>query len=294
MRFRHVLLLSVLVASPLPLGASLLHREARLPEGTQVRRDLAYGSDPAQALDLYSLPGDGGPRPIIVMVHGGAWAFGDKQYRGVVQSKLAHWLPRGYLFVSVNYRMLPEQPLEGQADDVARALAYVQRHAREWGGDPGRITLMGHSAGAHLAVLLSADPARARALGAQRWRATVALDSAALDPVAIMQRPHLDLYDRAFGADPSRWQRLSPLHQLRADAVPVLAVCSTQRKDRPCDQAQDYTARARALGVRGEVLPQDLDHGEINKELGAERNYTAAVDRFLSAQGAGGGPGNAR
>jgi acetyl esterase/lipase len=153
---------------------------------------------------------------------------------------------------------------------------------------------MGHSAGAHLAALLSADPARAQRLGARRWDATVALDSAALDVAAIMQRPHLALYDRAFGGDPARWQRLSPLHQLRADAVPVLAVCSTLRPDRPCEQAQDYTARARALGVRGDVLPQELEHGEVNKELGAEANYTAAVDRFLSAQGAGGGPGNAR
>src|SRR4249919_1684815 len=162
--------------------------------------------------------------------------------------------------------MLPAQPVSGRVEDVARALAYVQRHAREWGGDPERVILMGHSAGAHLVSLLSADPARAQAFGAQRWRATVALDSAALDVTAIMQRRHLGLYDRAFGADPQTWRALSPLHQLRAQAVPVLAVCSTQRRDRPCEQAQDYIERARALGVAGEVLPQDLDHEGVNKE----------------------------
>jgi hypothetical protein len=58
----------------------------------------------------------------------------------------------------------------------------------------------------------------------------------------------------------------------------------------PCEQAQDYTARRRASACDGVVLPQDLDHGEINKELGAEQNYTAAVDRFIAAPGAGGGP----
>ena len=270
-------------------GAGLLHREARLPEGTQVRRDLAYGGDPAQALDVYTLGRHAGARPVIVMVHGGAWAFGDKDWRGVVESKLAHWLPRGVVFVSLNYRTLPRQDVAGQAEDVARALAFVQRSAPEWGGDPGRLTLMGHSAGAHLAALLSADPARAQAFGARRWNATVALDSAALDVESIMRRDHHRLYDRAFGADPAQWSRLSPMHQLRADAVPVLAVCSMQRPDRPCEQARAYTGRARSLGVAGGVLPLDLDHGQINKKLGVQPDYTAAVDRFIAEHAGAGG-----
>jgi acetyl esterase/lipase len=274
--------------------ASLWHQPAKLPERTQVRSDLAYGADPAQAIDVYSMPGAGASRPLIVMVHGGAWVAGDKEYRGVVQGKAAHWLPRGYVFVSVNYRMLPQQDVAGEADDVARALAFVQRHAREWGGDPAHLTLMGHSAGAHLVALLSADPSRAARMGAQRWNATVALDSAALDVTAIMNRRHLGLYDDAFGSDPATWRALSPIHQLTRQAIPVLAVCSTLRPDHPCEQAQDYTARARALGIDGEVLPQELSHDEVNKELGAEENYTAAVDRFMAAHARGGSPARAR
>jgi acetyl esterase/lipase len=289
-----IALLLLLLLPPALAGAGLLHPRAKLPPGTQVQRDLAYGSDPAQALDLYSLPGQGRGRPIIVMVHGGAWAFGDKAHRGSIEAKIAHWLPRGYLFVSLNYRMLPAQPVGGQAADVARALAFVQRNARAWGGDPERLTLMGHSAGAHLVALLSADPRLAFAQGARRWPATVALDSGAMDVVEIMQRRHLDLYDRAFGADPGEWRRLSPVHQLQRTAVPVLIACSTQRRDRPCAQAQAYTARARGLGVAGAVLPLDLDHGEVNKELGAEQNYTAAVDRFIAAHAGRGAPTTAR
>ena len=290
-------LLSVLLCLSLaaPADAGLFHWKASLPRGTQVQRDLAYGSAPAQALDVYSLPGHAGPRPIIVMVHGGAWAFGDKDYKGVVESKVAHWLPRGYLFVSVNYRMLPEQDVGGQAEDVARALAYVQRHAGQWNADPSNLVLMGHSAGAHLAALLSADPALAAHHGVQRWRATVSLDSAALDVGAIMQRPHLGLYDDAFGADPATWRRLSPIERLTPQAVPVLAVCSTLRVDGPCEQAQAYTERAKSLGVDGAVLPQALKHGEVNKLLGAHPDYTTAVDRFIAAQGhAGGSPARAR
>jgi acetyl esterase/lipase len=232
--------------------------------------------------------------PVIVMVHGGGWRRGDKDGRGVVDAKVAHWLPRGFVFVSVNYRMLPQQDVAGQAADVARALAYVQQHAREWGGDPARLTLMGHSAGAHLVALLSADPALAARHGAQRWNATISLDSAALDVGSIMRRRHLGLYDDAFGSDPQAWRALSPIEQLSRQAVPVLAVCSTRRPDHPCDQARDYTERARSFGVDGQVLPQALNHGEVNKELGEEENYTAEVDRFISAHTGAGGPARAR
>jgi len=230
---RRELLAFIIAASLVPVAVAAWHvREAKLPEGTQVHKDLRYGSDEAQAMDVYSQPGRSGA-PIIVMVHGGGWSRGDKDGRGVVQAKVAHWLPRGYLFVSVNYRMLPEQSVAGQAEDVARALAYVQQHAREWGGDPGRVTLMGHSAGAHLVALLSADPALAEREGARRWNATVALDSAALDVTSIMQRRHLGLYDRAFGQDPAQWQALSPLHRLRAQAVPVMVGWSKLRPGGP-------------------------------------------------------------
>jgi acetyl esterase/lipase len=275
-------------------GASLFHPSADLPEHAQVHRDIAYGSDPAQALDVYWMGASSSARPIIVMVHGGGWSRGDKDGRGVVQGKIEHWLPRGYLFVSVNYRMLPRQDVAGQAADVARAVAYVQQHAREWGGDPDRLTLMGHSAGAHLVALLSSDPALAARHGAQRWNVTVSLDSAALDVGAIMQRRHLALYDDAFGSDPATWRSLSPLQQLTRQAIPVLAVCSTLRPDHPCDQAREYTERARSLGVDGEVLPQSLKHGEVNRELGAEENYTAAVDRFIATHDGQGAPARAR
>ena len=285
----------VLAATLAPCaGASMFHHEPDLPEHAQVQRDLAYGRDPAQAVDVYAMPGRQAARPLIVMVHGGGWRRGDKEYKGVVEAKVAHWLPRGYVFVSVNYRMLPQQDVAGQAEDVARALAFVQQHAREWGADPARLTLMGHSAGAHLVALLSADPARAARFGARRWNATVSLDSAALDVGAIMQRRHLGLYDAAFGGDPATWRALSPIRQLTRQAVPVLAVCSTLRPDHPCDQARDYTARAQALGVGGQVLPQALKHGEVNKELGEEENYTAAVDRFIAEHNGGGGPARAR
>jgi acetyl esterase/lipase len=256
---------------------------SRWPDGTSVARDLAYGTDPAQRLDVYWLPADATKKPIIVMVHGGAWMSGDKNGPHVVENKVSRWLPRAYVFVSINYRLLPK--LDGllQINDVARALAYVQDHAAEWNGDPGKVILMGHSSGAHLVALLSAAPEHAFVLGARPWPASVSLDSAAMDVVKIMEGKHDRVYDFAFGKDPARWLRASPQQALSAKSVPLLAVCSTQRTDNPCEQARVYAKHAEEVGTKVEILPQDLSHDEIYLKLGEPSPYTAKVEQFMTA-----------
>lgn len=256
--------------------------QAPLPPGTRVLRDLAYGDDPRQRFDAY-LPAGAHDAPVIVFVHGGAWAIGDKDNPGVVPNKAAYWLPQGYVFVSINYRMLPAADPLVQADDVAHAVAAVQKLAPQWGADASRVVLMGHSAGAHLVALLGADPARLRKAGAQVPRGIVALDSAALNVVQILQSPrHFGFYDRAFGKDPAYWAAASPYHALTAASLPLQAVCSTQRAD-SCPQAHAFADKARGLGVRVEVQPEDLSHAQINRQLGAPSVYTDAVGRFVEA-----------
>lgn len=257
------------------------HDEAR-PAETRVMHDIAYGSDPRQRFDVY-LPPSPRHAPVIFLVHGGGWAFGDKTGPGVVDSKAAYWLPKDYVLVSVNYRMLPDaKPME-QADDVARALAAAQRMAASWGADSRRFVLMGHSAGAHLVALLGADPERLAAAGAIRPRGVVSLDSAAMDVVQIMEFPrHPRLYDRAFGENPRDWVAVSPYHQLRSGALPMLAVCSSRRFD-ACPQARRLAQKAATFGARVDVLPEDLSHAEINRTLGQPSDYTARVNAFIAA-----------
>ncbi|WP_255595215.1 alpha/beta hydrolase [Lysobacter sp. BMK333-48F3] len=254
---------------------------ASAAEASVAQRDLAYGPDPAQRLDVYS-PHRASGAPIVLMVHGGGWRIGDKAARGVVQAKAAHWNAQDRIVVSINYRLLPQADPLQQAADVARALAYVQREAPRWGGDATRLVLMGHSAGAHLVALLAAAPELARAQGARPWSGTVALDSAAYDVEALMRRPHLRLYDQAFGADSRYWREASPTRRLRGAPAPMLLVCSSRRRQ-SCPQARDYARRAVDLGGRAQVLPLGLDHAAINAELGAEGDYTARVDAFLAS-----------
>lgn len=244
-------------------------------------RNLAYGPDPKQRLDVYRPTGAHGA-PVLFMVHGGAWAIGDKEADAVVDAKVAHVLPNGWIFVSVDYRLLPAAAPATQAEDVARALAYAQSRAAEWGGDPNRFVLMGHSAGAHLVALLTADPSLADRFGARPWRGTVALDSAVYDVPALMNTRHLRLYDRAFGTDPAGWTEVSPRHRLRGRPVPMLLICSSRRAD-ACPQASAFAATARSHGGDARVFPTPKSHREINRDLGAPGAETEAVDAFLAS-----------
>jgi len=265
------LLLLALVAS-----TGVAHATATDPVLT---RDVEYGPNRLQRFDVYAPLGAKGA-PIIFMVHGGAWRIGDKENRRVVDAKVAHWVPKGFVFISANNRLLPDADPFEQARDVANALAFAQAHAAEWGGDGTRVVLMGHSAGAHLAMLVATSQ-ELRAI-AKPWLATISLDTATLDVAETMRGHHYHFYDAAFGHDGAFWMRTSPSAQLTRDATPFLLVCSTRRND-SCPQGDAFAASAKSLGVRADVLPKDFSHREINERLGSDASYTIAVDRFLAS-----------
>lgn len=256
-------------------------KNVSLAQNIQVTRDIAYGNNPKQRLDIYA-PTDAKHAPIIVMVHGGAWKIGDKSMSKVFLNKVNRWVNRNFIFVSVNYPMLPEYMAYEQAVSVASAITYVQKNATQWGGTPEKLILMGHSAGAHIVSLLSSNPQLVTQAGGSPWLGTVSLDSAAMNVPKIMSSRHMGFYDEAFGTDQIVWQKTSPYHQLTAQARPLLAVCSTQRADKPCVQAENYAAQAKTFNIRVEVLPQNLSHGEINENLGLDSDYTRAVEKFMA------------
>jgi acetyl esterase/lipase len=246
--------------------------------GARKRTD-AYGTDAAQRLDVY-IPPNARNAPILIMVHGGAWMIGDKANTGSIENKLKHWLTRGWIVVSVNYRMLPNAMAYAQAEDVAEAVQWTQGYAEDWGGDPRKIILMGHSAGAHLAALVSSKPE----MVGQPWAGTVVLDSAAMQVSATMAGRHPRFYDQAFGTDPDYWSKASPMDQWTPGAVPMMLVCSTKRPDDPCDDARRFQAKVKAAGREMPVLPRDLTHADVNRTLGLPDAYTDAVDAYIAAR----------
>ena len=256
-----------------------------LPPGARVERDLVYGSDPAQRVDLYR-PAEPVAAPLIVIVGGGAWSQGDKAAPATVSNKLAHWLPVGRAVASVGYRRLPQAGPAEQARDVARALAFLQRRLIDDGSSPRDIVLLGHSSGAHLVALLAADLSAAAIDGVEPWCASILIDTAALDVVGLMRGPHLPLHDKVFGSSEAGWREVSPLHRLRGVPAPMLLVHSS-RRPLAGEQARQFAAAAIDLGGHAEVLPVDLSHADLNAGLGSEPDYTAGVDAFIHAIVAG-------
>jgi acetyl esterase/lipase len=280
-------LLSAMCAPLCVHAASDKGPPAVLPAGAQLIADVPYGSDPLQRMDVYlppASPATGLQRaPVIFMVHGGGWQRGDKTMARVVQAKIDRWLPKGFVFISVNYRLYPNASVAQEAQDVATALATAQGRAATWGADASKFILMGHSAGAHLVSLVNAAPSLALREGAWPWLGAVSLDSAALNMPAVMSGPHYPFYDAVFGTDPAYWASVSPYDVLTAGAQPFQFVCSTLRPDHSCLQSQGMAQHVRAVGTRAQVLPEALTHGEINETLGQDNDYTRAVEIFMGS-----------
>lgn len=244
-----------------------------------VARDIRYGAHPDHRYDVYFDEAVAGA-PVIIMLHGGGWVRGRKEAAGVWRAKSAYFVPRGYVFVSVETRLLDDgADPRAQAEDLARAVAHIRARAASWGGDPGRVILMGHSAGAHVAALVGADPMLRSVSGP--LRGVVSLDTAALDLEAVMAGDPPRLFWKAFGEDPDYWEQASPLARLDAGAPPFLAVCRVRGGD-VCDHARTFADAAGALGVEVSVMPMRRSHRAINQDLGTDPAYSGRVADWIT------------
>jgi arylformamidase len=275
--FLLLLALGAVLREPAPASAQSLAPDA------MAMREIAYGPDPAQRFDVY-LPARTEGAPTIFYVHGGGWRRGDKAMHGLIDAKQKRWTAAGAIVISTNYRMLPDTDPVEQARDIARAVAKAQDTVASLGGDPNGFALMGHSAGAHLVALLAASPSMIRQFGVKPWRASVLLDGGAIDTEATMQDRNLPLFDNAFGKDPAYWRAASPLAQLNARTAPVLAVCSSTRRD-SCPANRRFLDKAARFGTRTQLLAKPLSHMQINRDLGEDNDYTREVEAFLRSVG---------
>ncbi|MEZ4399315.1 MAG: alpha/beta hydrolase [Kofleriaceae bacterium] len=250
-----------------------------------------------QALDIYPPCSGSQPAPVVVWVHGGAWAIGDK--RAQITDKVALFTAAGYLLVSINYRLSPDTPDLDPArvmhprhvEDAAAAVAWVHDHIAGYGGDPARLVLLGHSAGAHLVALLGTDPAwlGAHGLPLATLAGVGSFDTEAYDIPTTMQTASAMqalILRNAFGDDPAVWAMASPLnHVVAGQGIPPFLVVERGEPGRRQTEAA-FAQRLRDVGGASTVIDAGgLTHEEVNASIGAAGDtvMTAPVMAFLAA-----------
>ena len=271
--------------------------------GATAHLDLDYGRSPSaeNRLDLYAPEGasPAGGRPVVVYIHGGGWRAGDK--RNQIGHKVDLFTGAGYVFASLNYRLSPADPAALDPDrvkfpdhphDVGEAIGWLDHNVGGYGGDPTRIVLIGHSAGAHLVSLLSTDPRYLEAYAVEPWQVigTIALDTDAYDVAARIAelRPlGRSLYYNAFGtpaedAATGSWTAASPISWATPADPEFLLVTQAGSPVRIADAER----MAVALGQDpGTVFRAPYDHGGINAAVGDPADgsgETAAIIGFVS------------
>lgn len=240
--------------------------------------DIRFAETPGvdaklQTLNVYTTP-SAKARPVFVFVHGGSWKQGDKAQAEVMAAPM---VARGYVFASANYRLLPDAQFPANAEDVAATVAWLHRHAAEFGGDAKQIFLGGHSAGAHLAALVGTD-ARYLAkhgLKLDTLSGVLALDTLMYDVVNYAQTPiGKQRSVEVFGEDPTVWRAASPALQAQpGTGLPPVAICysggmSGDNAESRKKEAERFAEALHHAGARATVIgAPEKTHGQIALEF---------------------------
>ncbi len=246
-----------------------------------VKSNIPY-AEPAserQILDIYA-PKDAKNLPVVFWIHGGGWQAGDKTS---VQEKPKAFVDKGFVFVSTNYRLLPNVEMGTIIRDVAKSLGWVHKHIAEYGGDPNRIFVMGHSAGAQLAALICTDDRYLKAEGVPFGvlRGCVPVDGDTYDVPAIIEtaearrrvhgQPQAKFGHREkFGNDPEKHRDFSAVNHVvkDKDIPPFLILYVSDHPDNSA-QAQRLGTVLKEAGISVKVYgAQETNHTRINAELG--------------------------
>lgn len=240
--------------------------EAAAASHAPVQRDLPYGSDPRQVLDVHALPQAHG-LPVLVFVHGGAFVRGDKLQTPWIHANVpAEFARHGFVAVNVEYRLAPQAAWPQGACDVRDAVRWVAAHARAWGGDPQRIFLMGHSAAcAHCASAAWDDrvrpPQGLPIAGLALLSPRVAADQRPENPNAAGVRAY-------YGHDEAQYADRAPMSHVRADAPPTFVAVAQYENPLLEFQAFELAHRlARQADGRGGPMPrfvQLADHNHVS------------------------------
>lgn len=257
---------------------------------TKTVQNVPYLTDGHErhVLDIYS-PVGGKNLPVVFWIHGGGWQAGDKSE---VKSKPQLFVDRGCVFVSTNYRLLPHVDMSTIIKDIASSIHWVHDHIAEYGGDPQRLLVMGHSAGAQLAALISTDDRylKAEGLSLSIIKGCVPVDGDTYDIPAIIMTAEVRRrihnlpqakfgHREKFGNDPEKHIDFSAVtHVAKGKSIPPFLLIhvgehpdTTAQATRLATALKDAEISVRQFGGR------DTTHSRINDNIGTPDDPTTKV-----------------
>jgi arylformamidase len=276
-------LLLILIATAAAAGAQ------------QVTRDVPYGTaHPRQILDIHA-PAAAKNLPVVFWIHGGGWQTGDKS---MVALKPKAFTEAGFVFVSINHRLLPSADMGTITRDVASALGWVHKHIAAHGGDPARLLVMGHSSGGQLAALMCTDDRYAKAEGfpLTAIKGCVPVDADTFDIPAIIEvaetrarAHHFPLptngHRQKFGNDPVKHRDFSAVtHVAKDKGIPPFLILHIAGHPDTGAQARRLAAVLQAAGISAKVVAgRETTHASINDNIGAPTDpVTAELFAFVA------------
>jgi acetyl esterase/lipase len=245
--------------------------------GYRIERDLAYGSDARQKLDLYIPDALKSPAPVLLFFYGGTWQSGKKDYYLALGQAFA---TRGILVAIADYRLYPQVKYPAFVEDGAMAFHYVRNSVTEYGGDPSRVFIAGHSAGAYIAVMLASDP---------RYLAEVNENLHSIRGVIGIAGPYdfLPLKDAdlvAIFGGPNR-EETQPVNYIDGKRPPMLLVAGAADTTVLPRNTQRMAERLRAVGsdVKAEIYPGVGHVGILLSFLSSKSTLRDDMVRFVAA-----------
>ncbi|CAN5118236.1 alpha/beta hydrolase [soil metagenome] len=224
----------------------------------RIARDLSYGADPRQKFDLYGpdwRPGEP-TRPVVVFFYGGGWDSGSRSLYGWAAQALA---ARGFVVALPDYRVVPQVVFPSFIEDAAAATARVAAVVGQYGGDPDRLAVAGHSAGAHLAMMITLDRRYMAAVGQPNLIKAAAGLAGPYDFLPFDVPASVNAFGRA--PDPTLTQ---PVTFVRADAPPLWLGHGTADEVVHDEDTVILNDRMHAVGGRSEAkLYPGLNHADL-------------------------------
>ncbi|MDH3596385.1 MAG: alpha/beta hydrolase [Rhodospirillales bacterium] len=225
-------------------------------DSAEVRRqlgdhvDLAYGPSAGQKLDLF-LPEGAAGSPLLAFIHGGYWQSLDKSDFSYLAPP---YLEKGIAFASLNYDLAPQVGVAEILRQVRCALAWLYRNAADYGVDPGRIYLAGHSAGGHLSAMALATDWQADPAVGPGLPGDLVKGGCSVSGVYDMEPIRLSYHQAVLDLDAETAARMTPLHHLPPRAVPLILAVGSEETDEFHRQQGEYLAAWQTAGLTATVV----------------------------------------